>query len=75
MFIKIQLFAHKKGGGSTRNGRDSEAKRLVLALRERTGSSSLQATYLSDSAAPNSTPARTWVSEVTTRCTQRQAAL
>ena len=28
MFIKIQLFAHKKGGGSTRNGRDSEAKRL-----------------------------------------------
>ena len=28
MFINIQLFAHKKGGGSTRNGRDSEAKRL-----------------------------------------------
>ena len=28
MFIQIQLFAHKKGGGSTRNGRDSEAKRL-----------------------------------------------
>ena len=28
MFIKIQLFAHKNGGGSTRNGRDSEAKRL-----------------------------------------------
>ena len=28
MFIKIQLFAHKKGGGSTRNGRDSESKRL-----------------------------------------------
>ena len=28
MFIKTQLFAHKKGGGSTRNGRDSEAKRL-----------------------------------------------
>ena len=24
----IQLFAHKKGVGSTRNGRDSEAKRL-----------------------------------------------
>ena len=24
----IQLFAHKKGGGSTKNGRDSEAKRL-----------------------------------------------
>jgi len=28
MFIKIQLFAQKKGGGSTRNGRDSRAKRL-----------------------------------------------
>lgn len=26
--IKIQLFAHKKGGGSTKNGRDSESKRL-----------------------------------------------
>ena len=26
--INIQLFAHKKGGGSTKNGRDSEFKRL-----------------------------------------------
>ena len=26
--INIQFFAHKKGGGSTKNGRDSEAKRL-----------------------------------------------
>ena len=26
--LNIQLFAHKKGVGSTRNGRDSEAKRL-----------------------------------------------
>ena len=26
--IIIQLFAHKKGGGSTKNGRDSESKRL-----------------------------------------------
>lgn len=24
----LQLFAHKKGGGSTSNGRDSESKRL-----------------------------------------------
>lgn len=30
MFIKLQLFAHKKGGGSTRNGRDSAAKRLGM---------------------------------------------
>lgn len=26
--INIQLFAHKKGQGSTHNGRDSESKRL-----------------------------------------------
>ena len=34
MFIKIQLFAHKKGVGSTKNGRDSEAKRLGLKKSE-----------------------------------------
>ena len=28
MKIIIQLFAHKKGGGSTKNGRDSNSKRL-----------------------------------------------
>ena len=27
-FINIQLFAHKKGGGSTKNGRDSAGQRL-----------------------------------------------
>lgn len=27
-FINIQLFAHKKGVGSSRNGRDSQSKRL-----------------------------------------------
>jgi large subunit ribosomal protein L27 len=26
--VNLQLFAHKKGGGSTKNGRDSQAKRL-----------------------------------------------
>ena len=26
--ISIQFFAHKKGAGSTKNGRDSESKRL-----------------------------------------------
>ena len=26
--LDIQLFAHKKGMGSTKNGRDSESKRL-----------------------------------------------
>lgn len=28
MNINLQLFAHKKGGGSTKNGRDSNSKRL-----------------------------------------------
>ena len=26
--INMQLFGHKKGGGATKNGRDSESKRL-----------------------------------------------
>ena len=26
--IGLQFFAHKKGGGATKNGRDSESKRL-----------------------------------------------
>ena len=28
MFIYLQLFAHTKGGGSSKNGRDSNAQRL-----------------------------------------------
>ena len=28
MTLNIQLFAHKKGQGSTKNGRDSEGRRL-----------------------------------------------
>lgn len=28
IYIGLQFFAHKKGGGSTKNGRDSESKRL-----------------------------------------------
>ena len=29
--MNLQLFAHKKGGGSTSNGRDSESKRVLMA--------------------------------------------
>ena len=32
--FNIQLFASKKGVGSTRNGRDSESKRLGLKLSD-----------------------------------------
>ena len=28
LMINLQFFAHKKGGGSTANGRDSQSKRL-----------------------------------------------
>ena len=31
--MDIQLFAHKKGVGSTKNGRDSESKRLGVKPR------------------------------------------
>ena len=34
MFINIQLFAHKKGGGSTKNGRDSNAQRLGVKVAD-----------------------------------------
>ena len=36
MKLNLQYFAHKKGVGSTKNGRDSESKRL--AQREQTDS-------------------------------------
>ena len=31
--MNLQLFAHKKGMGSTKNGRDSESKRLEACRR------------------------------------------
>ncbi len=39
--LDLQLFAHKKGMGSTKNGRDSESKRL--GAKELTASLFLQA--------------------------------
>ena len=32
--MNLQLFAHKKGVGSTKNGRDSESKRLGAKLSD-----------------------------------------
>jgi large subunit ribosomal protein L27 len=34
MFINIQLFAHKKGLGSSKNGRESHSKRLGVKKSE-----------------------------------------
>lgn len=43
-FFNIQLFAHKKGGGSTKNGRDSNSKRL--GVKRADGQSVLAGTIL-----------------------------
>jgi large subunit ribosomal protein L27 len=34
MIMNLQLFAHKKGMGSTRNGRDSQSKRLGVKAHD-----------------------------------------
>ncbi|MDK2821020.1 MAG: large subunit ribosomal protein [Clostridia bacterium] len=34
MLMDLQLFAHKKGVGSSRNGRDSESKRLGVKRQD-----------------------------------------
>ncbi len=49
MKMNLQLFAHKKGVGSTKNGRDSESKRLG-ARREQTDSSLKLVILFTDSA-------------------------
>jgi len=49
--------AHKKGGGSSRNGRDSNSKRL--GVKRGDGSLVLAGTILVGSAAPRSCPAAT----------------
>ena len=54
--INIQLFAHKKGMGSTKNGRDSESKRLGV---KRADGQHVLATFLLSSAARTSIRVRT----------------
>ena len=50
--LNLQFFAHKKGMGSTRNGRESESKRLGPTV-----SSLWPVTFWSASVAPTSIPA------------------
>ena len=60
MKLNLQMFAHKKGMGSTRNGRDSESKRL--GPKRADGQMALwlwPATFWCGSAAPTSIPAIT----------------
>ena len=53
--IGLQFFAHKKGGGSTKNGRDSKAKRL--GPKRADGQFVWRATFWFASGAPTFTPA------------------
>ena len=46
--------AHKKGGGSSRNGRDSNAQRL--GVKKYAGEEVFRAIFWSASAAPRSNP-------------------
>ena len=66
MFIKLQLFAHKKGMGSTKT--DARAKANAWAQSVRTVNLQKQETFSSDNAARTSTPATTWALARTTRC-------
>ena len=43
MRLGLQFFAHKKGVGSTKNGRDSESKRLGVKKADRQGEEHLRA--------------------------------
>ena len=57
MKMNLQLFAHKKGVGSTKNGRDSESKRL--GAKRADGQFVKPATSFTDSAELRSMQART----------------
>ena len=64
--------AHKKAGGSSRNGRDSESKRL--GVKRYGGELVRRATSSCASAAPSSTRASTSASARTTPCSPRLTA-
>ena len=64
--IGIQFFAHHKGGGSTKNGRDSEAKRL--GVKRADGQFVLAGNILVRQRAPTSIPVSTLVSARMTPC-------
>ena len=57
MKMNLQLFAHKKGVGSTKNGRDSESKRL--GAKRADGQFVKPETFFTDSAEPRFTQVKT----------------
>ena len=62
--LSLQYFAHKKGMGSTKNGRDSESKRLGPK----------RGTSWSASAAPRSIPEPMWARARTIRSSRWSTA-
>ncbi len=58
MKMNLQFFAHKKGVGSTKNGRDSESKRL--GAKRADGQFVKAGNILYDSAVRGSIPVLTW---------------
>ena len=64
--IGIQFFAHKKGGGSTKNGRDSESKRL--GVKRADGQFVLAGNILVRQRGTHIHPAPTWASAAMTHC-------
>ena len=67
MKLNLQLFAHKKGMGSTRNGRDSESKRLGP---KRADGQFSQAGNILVRQRGTKIPVRTWASARTTPCSR-----
>lgn len=72
-YDESSVFAHKKGTGSSHNGRDSESKRL--GAKRADGQSSWRATSCTVSAAPTFIPAPTAASAATIPCSLWWTAL
>ena len=66
MKISIQFFAHKKGVGSTKNGRDSNSQRL--GVKRGDGQFVLAGNILVRQRGTRSIPAPTWASAPTIPC-------
>ena len=64
--INLQLFAHKKGMGSTKNGRDSESKRL--GVKRGDGQMVSAGSILVGRGVPGSIPVLMWEKAVMIHC-------
>ena len=67
--MNLQLFAHKKGGGSSKNGRDSNSKRL--GPKRADGQFVLAGNILVRQRGTHILPASTWALARTIPCSPR----